>query len=161
MSPALGSRYGDHPMVKYVRSLPGEFYLTREVADMLDVSEDQLVHLRRHAHPPLGPTHRAQYGGVTLYLYSAQRAAEIAERVKTTRGAGRPSLWTKTESTRRRRDRIRARNYRVRAAKYTEQGQLEQAARMQQMNDDLLAELDKAKRRRWKQVHGTAYRTPT
>lgn len=154
-------RYADHPLVKFVRSLDGEYYLIREVAQMLGVSEPMLTYLRRSSPTPLGATHKAQYGSIMIRLYTPERIAEIAEYMKTATGhdlgnakRGPAQMWTPTEYHRRRRDQDRLRRYRQRAVSYRQRGMEKEATRMDRMATAMDTRLEKARVRRWEKVYG-------
>lgn len=158
--------YGGHPMVQFVRSLEGEFYLAREVAEQLGCSRTMLAYLCNRSDPPLGPTHRAQYGSVVLNLYTPERVAELAEYYKQVAKVdkgnhrrGPTPMWTQTEARRRIREQNRVVNYRVRAAACREQGREKEAIRLENLTAPLLAKLEKAKIQRWEKVHGRPYGT--
>jgi hypothetical protein len=155
------TRYANHPLVKFVRDLDGDYYLTREVAEQLDCSESMLIYLRRRSEKPLGPTHQASYGGIGIHLYTPERIAEIAQYLAENSGRalgykrrGPALLWTKAEQLERDRDKMRARNYRVRGAAYAAQGEDEKAARMEKMNTELQDRLARDKAKRYLKVHG-------
>lgn len=153
--------YANHPLVQFVRSLEGEFYLAREVAEQLEVSKSMLALVRQNSPHPMGATHKAQYGSIVLHLYTPQRIAEIAEYMRTSAGhdlgnrkRGPVAMWTKTEQQRRRRNFDRARQYRKRAEGYRAAGSEKQAARMERMAAAVVTQLEKARQRRWVKVHG-------
>lgn len=162
-----GATYGSHPLVRYVRSLEGEYYLIREVAEMLGCSMRRLEWLRGHTDPPLGATHRAQYGGTVVHLYTPERIEAISEYLKqaaakaTQKHHGSLSLWTTTERHQRERDLGRAYRYRARAAAYTAKGKTEEAAQQTEKSVTMLANLEKARLKRWAKVHGEPWKPPT
>jgi hypothetical protein len=148
-------------MVRYVRSLPETYYLAREVAEMVGCTVGMLTYLRRHTDPPLGATHQASYGGLTMHLYTPERVDEIAVYLHDHRGGdgehrrrGPVRLWTKTEARRRARNFDRARAYRRRAEEYRAAGKEWEAARMSQFQQDMLDRLEKSRLQRWRKVHG-------
>jgi hypothetical protein len=160
------SRYANHPMIKYVRSLPGEFYLAREVAQMVGCSPRMLAYINKHSPTPMGATHQAQYGGTALHLYTPERVEEIREylRARVTkadqgyRQKGPAVMWTHTEAAQRRRERDRARHYRRKAAQYRATDREKDALRMDRTADAITARLDKEKLARWQKVHGVKKR---
>lgn len=159
-----GARYANHPLVKFVRGLEGEYYLASEVADILGCAPSMLDFLRRRAKTPLGATHKAQYGAIVVHLYTPERVAEISDYLRSMRaqeaalgnkgGRGPVRLWNATEYQHRIRESTRARNYRVRAAGYRARGLEADAARMDDMAAALAAELAKDRAERWAKVHG-------
>src|SRR3954462_11006517 len=151
-------RYANHPMVKYVRSVPDDYYLAREVCELLDCSAATLIYLPKRSGLPLGPSHQAKYGSVILHLYTQQRIDAIAEYLTTYRQPrggprhGPETMWTRTEQTHRWRERNRMRNYHKRAVIHTAAGETEKAARLLTMEAALMAELEAARLERWEQV---------
>jgi hypothetical protein len=148
-------------MVKYVRSLPDTYYLIREVADMVGCTVAMVVWVQRHTDPPLGPTHKAQYGSVTLRLYTQERADAINEWLRTHQGGdgmhdrrGPTRLWTKTETRKRARAFSRARELRRQAVRHRERGKEDQAKQLDEQEKRLLAQLEKARLTRRRQVIG-------
>jgi hypothetical protein len=167
MTPKPGTkRYADHALVRYVRSLNGQFYLAREVCELLDCAGSTLINLPRRSGLPLGPTHQVRYGGITLHLYTPQRIEAIAEYLKefrkprNGRRSGPDTMWTRAEQTQRWRARNRLYNYRHRAEQYTAAGDDANATRMLQQADTVNAELQRSRLNRWKKVHGTPYGKP-
>jgi hypothetical protein len=153
--PRKPTRYANHPITKYVRSLDGEFYLGREVAELLDCSITTLANIRRSSKSPMGPTHNAQYGSVVLHLYTRARVDKIAEYMREISGEERGLkrrgpivLWTRSETHTRRREFGRARTYRNRAAVYREQGQTEKAEELEQRSAAVLSKLEKVRLQR-------------
>lgn len=144
------TRYANHPMVRYVRSLPGEYYLAREAAQRLGCSQSTIAYLgSQHPELQLGPTHKAQYGSVVLHLYTPERIEQIRAYLQRTRSdgnrrirSGRPRVWTASEVNARRRAFHRVRKYRRRAALAREQGQDDRAAGLQRQAEALQAQLD-------------------
>lgn len=119
--------YANHPMIRYVRSLPGNYLLRREVADQLGCAHTTLSYLGRPGAPKgLGPTHTAKYGGITLNLYTPERVEQIRRYLsRTARNVprrGRPKMWNSAENLARRRERARMYAYRARARKYSQAG---------------------------------------
>lgn len=158
---AGATTYGDHPLVRWARSLPEELYLSREVAEQLECSAPYLVWLRNRTDgAQLGPTHKAAYGGTTIYLYTPQRIEEIAafmdrisKREEGNQRRGPILLWTVTEKAQRRKDQDRASRNAKRAQEYREHGMDKQAAKAEKTSATILARLEKARIRRWERVH--------
>lgn len=164
MGKETARRYGNHPLVKYVRSLDGEFYLVREVIGMLGCARTTLNYLQHRDGPAMGPSHRISYGGTRVSLYTPERVAEIAQRLKETsdrsKGVhkrGRKTLWNSTELVARTRARNRIYDYGVRAARYTELGREADAARMLKQQAALKAKLAADRARRVEKVYGTPH----
>lgn len=61
---------GYSPTVRFVRSLPGEYYMVSEAAKMIGVSPHTL---RQYVSDPnLSPTKCANFGKVRIYLYTME-----------------------------------------------------------------------------------------
>jgi hypothetical protein len=122
------ARYADAAIVKYVRSLPQEFYLMREVSFQLGCAASMLGYLRRH-YPELGPTHEASYGSTVLRLYTPQRIEEIRKHLEQTaaRRRGQNRIFTPAEQIERRRDAQRIRNWTQQAEDLDAKGRNAQA----------------------------------
>jgi hypothetical protein len=157
------ANYARHPIVQYVRSLPEELYLAREVAEQVGCTKAMLLYISRHSDAPMGPTHQARYGATVLHLYTPERIDQIREYFrrevtkadKGYRQKGPVQMWTHTERVERRRQLDRARAYRRRAVRYREQGDEEKAARMDRESAAVTAQMEAAKAKRWRKVHGT------
>lgn len=147
----LSEGYSRHPMVQYVRSLDGDFYLAREAADQLGVSLSVLRgYGARLSAEGYGPSHRAMYGSIPLALYSAERLEKIRTRIAADRKRSRPGapvLWTPTERRDRRLALENCRAARRRIAAHIAAGEEKKAARLQKEHDRkyarLMAERDK------------------
>jgi hypothetical protein len=131
--PVIDDGYSQHPMVRYVRSLPGTYYLRTEAAEALECAPTLLAYIAtKHPDLPLGPSHRATYGGHTLLLYTPERVEEIhAWMVARNRlqGHGRTTtVWTTAEMQDRRRAQARRKSYLRRAKDYQAAGRDEDAA---------------------------------
>ena len=125
-------------MIRFVRSLPGDFRLRREAADELGKSVGTLHALtRRFPGEGLGPSHTVPYGSMTLRLYSAERIEHIRAflAARTTfhedgreRRRGRRQVWTSAEARSRRQRTDQARYHRRHAQALRERGEDEKAA---------------------------------
>lgn len=165
MGPRItATKYGNHPLVKYVRSMDEELYLGREVAEQLGCSSAMLAYLRHTSPTPMGATHKAQYGATQMHLYTPARIAEIEAYLKqisrkknggTRRRRGPVKLWTTTEMYNRARAFDRVRNYRRRALAYREAGAVDKAVRLEKLIAELTEMLGKALAARRRKVHGT------
>jgi len=124
------ARYADHAIVRFVRSLPDEYYLPREVADLLDVSPTMLSWLpAKYPEDELGPTHQAAYGKIKLRLYTPERVRNIRRHLdEHGTGCGRPRLFSQAEELTRRRQIYAERSYRKTVAKAEAAGETEKAA---------------------------------
>lgn len=157
-----GQPYADHPIVQYVRSLPEEYYLTREVCEQVGCSHSMLLYLQRRSPTPLGATHRVRYGAVSVHLYTAARVAaikhyldhEVTRVDQGNRRRGQTVIWTKTELIKRRRAKDRARQYHQRAIRYRAEGREADAARLERMEAATMSKLDRARVKRREKVYG-------
>lgn len=166
MPRAASQTYASHPMIRYVRSLPGDFLLRREVAETLGCSHAEISYLGRAGGPEgLGPTHTAKYGAVTLNLYTPERVERIREHLRReSPGAprrGRPRMWSADEVDRRRKERARMYAYRYRARKYREAGDDDYADVLDKRADAISRRLGRGSERRRKSkrrkaAHGLA-----
>lgn len=140
-------------MIRYVRSLPGNYLLRREVADQLGCAHTTISYLGRPAGPKgLGPTHTAKYGAVTLNLYTPERVEAI--RLYLSRVArhsprrGRPRIWSSEENIARRRQHARMYAYRSRARKYSADGDADTASVLTRRADAIARKLRISSERR-------------
>lgn len=134
-----GKPYEAHPIVQFVRKLPGELYLRREAANLLGRHPTALDNAGQ-ADPALGPSFSIDYGGVPLLLYTAGDLAALEIHFQGQR-SGRPRLWTMTESIDRRR-RSEAARYRDRvAARLRAEGRHEEAAEITAVAATIRADL--------------------
>jgi len=135
--------YADSPIVQYVRSLPQEFLLAREVAMELNVALTLLNYLARDPERGLGPTHQAAYGSLTLRLYTPERLEKIRAHLAAQGDTGgKPRLFTPIEQLNRRREAQRIRNHINAAKAYRAEGKLDKAARSQATADELQVQFD-------------------
>lgn len=151
--PRVADGYAKHPVVRYVRSLPGNYYLRTEAAEALGCAPSVLSYLAvKHPDLPLGPTHRANYGNVELLLYTPERVEEIRVFMKKNKVGPRNRhnvrMFTPAELQQRRRTRGRAYSYRSRAKDYDVEGRTEDAALLRKAADDVDVELAKEKAKR-------------
>ena len=147
--PELAARYADHPMIRWVRSYPDDYYTRMEAAESLDVTLSMLTWFaQRFPEAHLGPSHKARYQGIEIMLYSPERMEEIrawVENYKATRvrRRGRQRMFTAAELQYRRRMGGRARDYRRRAKAYETDGRMDDAAALREAAVALEAELAK------------------
>ncbi len=107
------------PAVAFVRSLPGEFFMLREVAEMVGVSQYTLRNLIANDAEGLTPSNFAMFGNVKIYLYTRddigrlqkhfERRLEVLKYNGQSAKVGRPALYTKEE--RRERNRLHSQSY--------------------------------------------------
>lgn len=138
-------------MIRFVRSLPGDFRLRREAAEELGKSVGTLHALtRRFPGAGLGPSHTVPYGSMTLRLYSAERIEHIraflSARAKfhedgREKRRGRRQLWTSAEARSRRQRTDQARYHRRHAQALRERGEEAQADAAAAKADAIVREL--------------------
>lgn len=146
--------YGMPPLIRFVRELKGEWYLIREVAEMLGLTRGA-VYAAGRRHPRLGPGAKVDYGKTVLMLYGPADVEELRKYFETREAVrqgdppGRPRLWTHEEWMDRRRRMDSARYWAIRASKEEAADHLPRAgdcrARSRALKKALLAE--HAKRR--------------
>lgn len=131
------------PVVRFVRKL-GPYFLRREVAEALGVSENRLASLAAR-NPELGPSRIAEWAGGTVALYTAEDVDRLQEHV------GPPDkrqLWTSEEYHDRQRRGKRAHDGRKRAEQLEEQGQHAKAAQARAAARRLSEELAREREQR-------------
>lgn len=147
------------PTIRWVRELPGEWYLLREVATALGISARVL---RRWAsqHPDLAASHSAQRGSTRVHLYSPADVERLrAYATDTTRvlpptstltggNLGVPVLWTPVEQLARRRGHKAAYYWRRKANRLEAAGDAEAAATARALAAQIRADLAAAHRTR-------------
>ena len=126
------------PATAFVRSLPGEFFMLREVAEMVGVSQYVLRNLIAKDAEGLLPSNYAMFGNVKIYLYTRadiERLQKHFERRMVVREydgqspkAGRPALYTREERLARNRLYSQAYYWRKRHEKLVTEGRLDEAA---------------------------------
>jgi hypothetical protein len=160
--------YADHPIVRYVRSLRGDYFLAREVADQLGCSVSTISYLAKtHADQGLGPSHQVRYGSTLLRLYTPERVERIREYIvgmrarqegNRRRRPGRTRLWNAREAHQRARAFDRARYYRNEARRAGIRGEAERAAELERKGRELHDRLVRAGVARRRRVKGTGRR---
>jgi hypothetical protein len=146
-------RYADSPIVKYVRTLPQEFYLLREVSFQLGCAPSLLGYLSAH-YPELGPTHQASYGSTVLRLYTPERIEDIRRHLEssTDRRHGKKRIFTPAEQIQRRRDAQQIRNWRAQADLLEAKGRNAQAEQARAKVEMLRAAFDAFREDRCKEL---------
>lgn len=100
------------PVVRFVRSLDGEYYLLSEVAAALDVPVPTLRRLKTKNSKLWGPSFKTHYGKTLIYLYTPADLARLARRFAKIRAEhpamltgslGRPRMWNLAERQERQR----------------------------------------------------------
>lgn len=119
------------PTTRFVRSLPGEYFMTREVAKMLDVSRRTLSRLSAETkdlpeEQKLGPSFYVHFGKIAVYLYTTTDIERLRAYLAVNKQVhkissglpapvGRPRRWTPAQRKTRNRLYARANYYRKRA----------------------------------------------
>lgn len=135
----MSSRYIP-PVIRFVRSLEGEWLTLSEVARAIQVPEDTLRGWRRTDPATFGPTELTHLGDLPVCLYSLEDLERVRVAAKHN-AAGKPRMWSADEVRSRRARTMKARYYEVRAAKHTEDGDLRLAASARATHLDLRREL--------------------
>lgn len=120
------------PAEAFVRSLDGEFFMLREAAEMVGVSQYTLRTLIAAEADGLTPSNYAMFGKVKIYLYTRADIERLREHFKRrlevrkfdgpAPKSGRPPIYTKDERRERNRLHSQAYYYRKRAEKLMAQG---------------------------------------
>lgn len=107
------------PAVAFVRSLPGDYFMLREVAEIVGVSQYTLRNLIANDADGLTPSNFAMFGNVKIYLYTRadierlqkhfERRLEVLKYNGQSAKVGRPALYTKEE--RKERNRLHSQSY--------------------------------------------------
>lgn len=148
---------GIDPATRYVRSLPGNYFMLKEVSEMVGVSQYVLRKLIQDEDageakaPGLTPSKYAPMGNNKIYLYTREDVenlrAHFANRRRVVeidgpinRG-GRPPIYTREERRERNRLHSQAWYYRKRAEKLLDAGKEAEAAqaltRYNEINEEL------------------------
>lgn len=126
------------PATSFVRQLEGDWYLLREAADMVGVSQGTLRKLITNEVEGLVPGHYTMFGRNKIYLYTIEDIDRLREhfsqrlRVYTNDGkrtSGRPQVYTHEERKVRARLYSRAWYWRNRIEMLTEEGRTEELAK--------------------------------
>jgi hypothetical protein len=143
------------PVVRHVRTLDGEYYMLREVAEQLGIPINALRGLI-HKHPDaLGPSSMTYLGRIKIYLFTAADVEALHRHLEWRRGfhpdlddlhGGRPSLWSHAEQEDRHVRHASAYYWRKRAERLEAAGRGEEAraatARWQALRAGLTAQYD-------------------
>ena len=95
------------PATRFVRSLPGEYYMLREAAGQLDLSHHTLRKYIADGTEGLQPSKVVMFGKVQMYLYTKSDIEKMKDAlqhralVRDYSGGGRPSKYTAEERKRR------------------------------------------------------------
>jgi transposase-like protein len=103
------------PVSAFVRTLDGDYYLVREAAEALGISQHQLRRAIKHEQTGMLPSHGVMIGKMKVYLYTIediermrdiiaqQRAVSDYESIKDKKSGrgGRPAVYTPEERAQR------------------------------------------------------------
>ena len=122
------------PATRYVRSLDGDYFLLREVAEYVGVSQFTLRKFISDNVESCVPSKYAMFGKTRIYLYTRQDIESIREYVKKrnivydhdgqARKIGRPAKYTKEERVNRSRLYSKAWYWRNRSRMLAERGDI-------------------------------------
>jgi len=139
------------PATRFVRSLPGDYFLLREAAQHLGVSQFTLRKYIADDVPECTPSKFAMFGKVKIYLYTREDIASIRKHIESrntvyehdgqARRVGRPPTYTKSERDYRSRLYSKAWYWRNREKLLTERGDEEGAAKARAKADEITKEL--------------------
>lgn len=139
------------PATRFVRSLPGDYFLLREAAQYLGVSQFILRKYIADDVPECTPSKFAMFGKVKIYLYTREdiesiqkhiaKRATIYEHDGQARRVGRPPTYTKSERQWRSRMYSKAWYWRNREKILNERGDEAGAAKARAKADEIDREL--------------------
>lgn len=139
-------------VVAFVRSLPGELYLRREVARALGMTPAAVRAVSYSAdHPDHGPSYAVNWGSKQIHLYTSENLTALRDhftRQQTKGDTGRPRVWSLEEGEQRARRGDLARYHRRAAIKYTSAGELDKARASLDRAEAITAELEQQHRQR-------------
>lgn len=125
------------PATRFVRSLPGEYFLLREAAEAAGASQFILRKLIQDGPRDCAPSKYAQFGKTKIYLYTREDIASIRKHIEWThsvhdhngpaRKPGRPPKFSKDQRRKRARLYSKAWYWKNRAKILAEQGDLTKA----------------------------------
>lgn len=127
------------PIIKYVRSIEGNYMTLAEVARALNVVEETLRLWRKRDPERFGPSLMTHFGDVPVYLYSLDDLERVRRNAKE-RGiakCGRPRLWTVREGQARQRRMTRVSYLRARAKVLRAEGESARAGEMERKARDM------------------------
>lgn len=153
---------GIDPISAFVRTLDGDYYLVREVADAVGVSQHRLRKAIKYEEPGMLPSDVVMLGKMTVYLYTIEDVKQIKETLANKRvvsrfkdikkspalKVGRPNLYTEEQKTERARlfSRVSYWKNRLKLAEKLDDESMQIRAKI--MIKDLKEELDKGAKER-------------
>jgi hypothetical protein len=139
------------PATRFVRSLPGEYFLLREAAQHLGVSQFTLRKFIADDVPECTPSKFAMFGKVKIYLYTREDIESIKKHIESravvfehdgqARRVGRPPTYTKAERHYRSRLYSKAWYWKNREKLLSERGDEAGAAKARERAEDIAREL--------------------
>lgn len=124
------------PATKFVRSLEGDYYMLREAAELLGVSQRVLRHYIQQRNKDLSPSFSASMGKVRIYLYTLEDVNRIRDALRERSvvyknegriAVGRPPRFTSEQRKIRQRKFSMANYYIKRSTSFEESGDIEKA----------------------------------
>lgn len=112
------------PSTRFVRSLDGDYFMLREAAEVLGVSQRKLRDFIKSNPEGLGPSFATMFGKIKIYLYTKEDIDAIRKHLKSQRRVfrntntphttGRPAKWSDSERKVRQRLYSQSHYYRMR-----------------------------------------------
>ena len=142
------------PATRFVRSLPGDYFMLREAAELTGASPYTLRKLIANNEEGLTPSKWAWFGKVKIYLYTREDIDRLHEHfahtrqvydhdgVQAKRQGGRPATFTKEERVTRNRLHSMRWYYRKREQKLKDRGDLEGSRQAGTKADEIDKELE-------------------
>jgi len=140
------------PTTRFVRSLPGKYFMVREAAAMLGVRHPVLRALLKED-KELGPSFCVFFGKVKVYLYTAEdiervrvyltQRKRVFRNTDITSSLGRPQKWTEEQRKERQRLYSSSHYYRRRAEKLDAEGRTDEAEKAKAKVADIEKQLRK------------------
>lgn len=139
------------PATRFVRSLPGDYFLLREAAQHLGVSQFTLRRFIADDVPECTPSKYAMFGKVKIYLYTRDDIESIKTHLDSrstvyahdgqARKVGRPPTYTKEQRDYRSRLYSKQWYWRNRQRLLADRGEIEKAEKAQAKADEIAREL--------------------
>lgn len=140
------------PVTRFVRSLPGDYFMLREAAHACDVSQFTLRKFIAENVVECLPSKVTQFGKIRVYLYTREDIQRIQEYLShqnvvldfngPAKKMGRPALYTKEQMDERKKLYTKRWYWRNRAKLLAERGDTDGAAEALRRADDVTKELD-------------------
>lgn len=141
------------PATRFVRSLPGDYIMLREAAEMLEVTQFTLRKFIQDDVEGCVPSKYAMLGKIKIYLYTQEDVESIRDHLRDltkvydhvgqAKRIGRPPEYTQPERDKRSRLYSKSWYWKNRVRLLTERGDADGAAQAQQRVDEIQKELKK------------------